>query len=360
MNQLYHQEPNKTTLEGNAAHELGAKMIVSLSRARYDYPEREDVIGTLATNGEMITEEIYEAAELYANTVGEKMRELGVFNPYIEHRVTAKALHEMSYGTLDVGLFSKAAMELYIYDFKYGHKYVSEFMNWQLINYTAGMLEKLGINGIQDQYLTVHLVVVQPRAYGQGGSVRTWSIKASDLRPYFNQLSAAFHKALSNEYEFNTGSHCYQCPGIHACDSAIQAGMTLFEVSSNKLPINPPMEAISLQLQIVERALEQLGFIQTGLSEQLESKLRAGKSDPRYSMQNSYGRKTWSKSNSTVINLGKMYNVDLRKQDPITPKQAIAKGLDPEVVEQFSYTPNKGMVLKPIDNNKAKRIFQNA
>src|SRR5205085_9695018 len=103
---------------------------------------------------------------------------------HVEGLIEISILHDLNWGTPDAWVYSPRSLTLDVFDFKFGHGFVSEFENWQLIGYAAGFLESLGIDGHADQALRVNLHVVQPRAYHRAGPVRTWSVLASDLRPY--------------------------------------------------------------------------------------------------------------------------------------------------------------------------------
>ena len=350
---------SEAAMEGDAAHELAAMMVNSLKRAKAEYPAFEVTVGTLASNGVLITEEIYEGAQLYADAIGFEMRSRGVFNPYVEHRITAKRIHELSFGTLDCALFDSKQMHLLIFDFKFGYKSVSEYENWQLINYAQGMLEELGIDGLSDQVLKVSLIVVQPRSYHSTGPIRRWDIRARDLRPYVNRLHAQSHAALGNNVEFVTGPHCYRCNGLHACSAARSAGLKLFEVGTRVSPTNLTPSEMGTQLLIVSRAIEQLEFLKTAYEEQITAVLKRGELVPNYAMVPKNGRRRWNKPDEQIIALGQALEIELSVQKLITPTQAKAKGIDESVLAVFSETPSKGVSLSLIDHNKAKRIFSN-
>ncbi len=352
-------EESEDSKQGTAAHEVGAKMIEAYSKAGLNFPTMEKTVNTFAENGELITEEIYEGGKVYADEVNRVMQETYAFNPAIEQKVACPSIHPESWGTPDCRLFSSRTLTLYIWDFKFGRKFVSEYENWQLINYFSGIFDQLRLKGLGDENIRVMLGVVQPRAYGRGGIIRYWEVKASDLRGYINRLHTATHRALNGETTAVTGSHCYRCPGFHACEPAKQAGFTLYEAATRTMPFPVSPDVIGVQLSIVERALEQLEELKVSLSQQAEAYLRQGKSVTNYTLEPTKGRLAWTASKEEVITKAKEFNVSVEKTDLITPTQAITNKMPADEVKKLAKRPDKGLKLVPIDKTKAKRIFSN-
>lgn len=356
MSQLYPEtEETPEAADGTASHEIGASLIKAstVMSGFNDLP-----IGQKASNGIIITEEMFEAAEIYADDVATVIRKTGNFVPNIEQHIRALTIHPESHGTPDIWLYDKASGCLYIWDYKYGHGIVEVFENWQLINYIAGILTQLSINGIQDQYITVHFRVVQPRAYHRDGEVREWIINAFDLRGYFNILEANAHEALGPNSINRSGPHCRYCQARHVCDTANQAGLQLYELTGKPIPLELPPDALGLQLTIVKRAIKQLEYLESGLGEQVKGLIRNGKNVPGWMVEMGLGRETWSRPIPEIITLGNIMKVDLRKPDQaMTPKQARKAGIDDAVITAYSETPKTGLKLVPDNGSKAKRMF---
>lgn len=356
MNQTYPQPPTPESLEGEAAHDLGAQMIEAASRAQ-SYPPQSSIVGSTHANGTEFTDGLYEAAEMYADDVKEVMRTTGVFTPQIEQRLKIPRIHEQSFGTPDARLFDKNSGTLFIWDAKFGHRKVEAEENWQLINYAAGALQELGVQGDMDQYYTVEFRIVQPLAYHRGGPVRSWRVRASDLRTYFNKLALAAEKALGPNPEYVSGSHCRDCPGRHACPAALEAGLQLFEVATAPHPQELPPAALGLQLQIIERAADQLKYLQTGYEAQVEALTKNGTAVPGWIPEQSYGREAWVKPIEEVLALGKLFGIDLAKPSAVTPKQAVKSGIDETVIKQYSGRKPGAVKIVPDTSNKAEQVF---
>lgn len=357
MAQMYPQPPEQAEAAvGEAMHQLGEKMI---RRAMLGQTEPVEWIGVTTDNGTIITQDMVEAAQMYAEDVIPRIQAGGKDASYgCEDRVHAKQIHELSFGTVDSWLFSPSQARLTIWDAKFGHVEVEAYENWQGINYAAGLLEQLGINGIEDQNITVEIRIVQPFAYSSAGPIKKWVVRASELRGYFNILEANAAKALGPDAALQSGSHCRFCQARHACPAALKAGLQLFEVSAAPLPAELSTEATAVQLLILDRAYEQVKALRGAFQEQLKAKIKTGELGHHYSLEPAYGRRKWSMPNAEVFALGDMLGVDVRKeQEPITPAQAIKAGLSPDIVDTYSTTPSNGLKLVRDTGSKAKLVF---
>lgn len=361
MAQTYPEtEESEAAKEGTAAHEIAERMILAKARAGHGYPTREDTVGAIATNGVVYTDEMYDAAEIYAADVAAVMRETGVFGGDhfgVETHIEAPLVHELSRGTVDAFVYSQKQRALYIWDFKFGYTHVEAYENWQAINYLAGLIDTLGIDGHTDQYTTVHVRIVQPRAYHRDGPIREWVIKASDMRQYFNVLSANAHKALGAGTEYNSGSHCRYCPGRHACPAALKAGVQLYEAATQPTPVELDAESLAVQYGIVTRARAQLEYLESAFEEQIKSRIRRGENVRGYAVIESSGRERWARPAEEIIALGDLLGHDLREPKVKTPNQVRKLGIDDSVIMAYSERPRTGLKLVPDDENRARRIF---
>jgi hypothetical protein len=358
MNQTFPEtEESEASREGTASHELAASMIVILTTGRTLAGWREKYIGNPASNGVIITEEIFDGAELFALEMQKLMIETRVLTPRIEQKVKAPRIHELSEGTPDFWLYDERNRVVYIRDYKFGHRFVSEFENWQMINYASGILEDLDIDGLKDQETFVDFGIIQPRAYHRDGPIRSWRVLACELRGFINQLHQAAHANLDGTGKTQTGPHCRDCIARHGCPAALQAGVNLFEIVGQPVPTVLPMDALATQFSIIQRARKQLEYLETGFEEQIKSLIREGKTVPGYRIEPGQGRKRWSKPINEVIALGELLGIPLKKDEAVTPNQAKALGVDENLINTYSEIPNTGLKLVPDEGSKARRIF---
>lgn len=273
------------------------------------------------------------------------------------HIAAPRRIHAQSFGTVDAYLYDPFTKELWIWDFKYGYGLVEVFQNWQLINYAAALFDELNLNGLDDQAITVHFRIIQPRAFHQNGPIREWTIRGSDLRADFNILKMNAMKALSNEATTQSGTHCRYCPARHACKTALSAGMQLYELANKTTPLNLSPQALGVQYAIVKRAREQLEYLESGLSEEIKSRLHTGTRVPGFHMEPGRGRESWERPVKEIRLLGELMGVELGKDEVITPFQARKLGIDPAILDRYVSIPKRGNKLVADDGSQAKRIF---
>ena len=347
-------EKSESAKEGDACHELAAKMI--------NHPEllgprsKADVIGTTATNGMVVSPGMVEGADLYARDVLETIAgKLGSLE--VEKKIQAPRIHPISFGTSDCFFYDQNTRELFLWDFKFGFKPVEVFQNWQAINYVAGILDSLGLTPDEENGISVKIRIVQPRAPHRDGPVREWSVTVPELLPLFETLHENAALTFTDRAQIQSGKHCEYCTARHACPAALTAGVGLYEVATTPLPVELSVDALSFQFAIIQRAKEQISFLETGFEEQIKSLLRQGTQVPGYALEPTFGRLQWSKPISEVIGLGKLLGIDLEKPTAITPKQAEELGLAPSLVKEFSETLRTGVKIVSNTDTKAKEIF---
>jgi len=341
-------EPSEDAAAGTASHEAGAKMI-ALNRLN----ARQ--VGDTASNGVVITPEMLEGAQLYASDVLETKFIQGAPISYgIEKRIKAPSVHELSEGTPDMWLYNSGTKDLYLWDYKFGYLVVEAFENWQGINYAAGTIDELGLDG---QSITIHIRIVQPRGFHRDGPIREWTLKSFDLQGYVNTLAINARTALGPDATLHTGSHCRYCQARHACPAALSSGMGMYEMSAAPIPVDLSPEALGVQLTITTRATEQLKAIQSGLEEQVKVLQKSGVVVPGWGLESTYGNKTWARPVGEVFALGELFGKDLRQNKAITPNQAIKLGIDEAVIKAYSACKRTGVKLVQDKGNKAKQIF---
>lgn len=348
MTALYPEAEDKPeAMEGDAAHWACAQ---TLAGVLID-------VGLIAPNGVTLTDEMIEGAELYFDAVQPSGDER------VEQHVTMPSIHAQNDGTPDAWAFAHdpttGIATLFIWDYKFGHDFVEVFENWQLIDYAAGILDQLGIDGAADQHIKVRMTIVQPRSYHRDGPVRSWSVMASDLRPYFNKLRAAAEAATSAQpvATVDPVRACKHCPGRHACEAFQRAAYTGMDVAIASAPLELSAHALGLELRMIQHYVKVLTARATGLEEQALATIRRGQSVPFFGVEQSTGREAWTRPIEEVIALGDMMGVKLARPDVLTPKQAIKAGLPAEIVAPYADTPRGAMKLVPDNGTQARRIF---
>lgn len=343
MEALYPQpDDSPASREGTAAHWAASE---TLSGRIVDS-------GQIAENGVMLTDEMIDAADMYVDEVRKVLADV-----VIEERINIDYIHEQCWGTPDAWAFSEITGTLYLWDFKYGHRFVDVFENWQLIEYAAGILDFIGIDGIADQHVTVVMTIVQPRCYVGGSPVRSWSVRASDLRGHFNAARMFEAKAMSDDAELTVSPECRDCSARHACPALQRASYADMNVATEAVPFDLPPQALGTELRYIQSAIDTLTARATSLEEQALSMIRQGKAIPHFTAQHGMGRERWVKPEPEVIAMGELMGVKLGVTKLVTPKQAVKAGMNAELVKSFTETPRGELKLVPDDGTNARKIF---
>lgn len=335
--QSFFPEPeNEDTKAGDASHWAGACMLTSQSIK----------IGSLAPNGVIVDAEMFEGAEMWADNV---IYSLSAFPQpwqeglHVEERIVNDALHPThNFGTPDswaVRAMAGALQTVFLDDYKFGHAVVDVFENWQLIGYAAKICQAIGLNGLDDQNTYFQFRIIQPRAYHRDGPVRTWTIKASDLRPYFNRLRSRFAEAVGPNPLATPGRWCktQYCSAAHACEALQRAvGHVADEAYIGRADVLTPAD-VGIELYHLERAKAMLDARVDGLREQAKMLIEAGESVPNFVLQRGKGRRIVPDHLvAQFIMAGDVFGKDLRKPlKAITPLQAIAKNVPEEALAPF-------------------------
>ena len=340
MNAKYPDTDSQKTREGTAAHWCGSEMLAG----------RDAVHGQVTPEGYVVDQEMIDAAWLYCDDVDQVAGEL-----HVEQVIPIPMIHPQNWGTPDAWRWDTHAMRLTVWDFKYGHDFVEVYENWQLIDYTAGILS--AINGLDDQRITVDFRVVQPRSYHRDGPIRSWVVAASDLRGYFNQLHTAAALANKPDPVATVGDQCRYCPGRHACNAAQAAAYRAADIAIQGQPIDMTGPALGLELRNLKRAAKLLDARVSGLETEAQSRLARGERVNFFELVSEPGRKKWSLPAEVMAQVGDAFGVDIRKPlEVITPTQA-AKLLPPEIIDLNSSRPPGAASLTQVNDLTARKIF---
>lgn len=346
-------EKSEAALEGDASHGVAADLIRAAGRGGLNTPTKANTVGTVAGNGVVISEDMFEGAEVYANDVILMAQEHGVYNIQVEKKLASPAFHPQAFGTPDSWFYAPKADILPVWDYKFGHLEVEAFQNWQTINYVAF------IASVQPEITDktkVHIRIVQPRIYRRSGPVREWVVTYGELKPLVATLRGNAHRAMGEGAELRTGKHCKYCQARWACEPARKCGLEYFEMVGQPVPVELPPEALAVQYTAIRRALEALTLLETGYAEQVNSLLRARQAVPGYRLEPTTGKETWTKPLPEVAAMGALMKTDLVKEAMVTPNQARKLGIPKDIVAQYSGRPKSGFRVAAADN-RMQEVF---
>lgn len=343
--------------EGTAAHWVWYSMIKS----------HTPVVGELTPEGIQVTQEMLDGALQFVNKV------FAIANPHqamrkvrLEEQCEMRGIHHVMFGTPDAEIdLLEEVGEYHIVDYKYGHRSVGPFENWQLAGYAFGAFERLELTPEQIDNAKVFFHIVQPRCYHNRPASQTWETTGKNLRRMWDRMRESAKEAITLELAAypSLGPHCRDCPGRRACPTFRTNTGANIDWVNRSWPNQMPLEAAGVELSFIRGALEQLKAAETALSEQVEYEISQGGFSPHWALEASPGRgREWVVPAEQVIELGDMVEVSLaKKAEPITPSQAMElfkkKGFDTSLIAEYSVPKKGALSLKPKTDTLASRVF---
>lgn len=317
-----------------------------------------------------VDHDMYIGAKLWARGMGGTHGNLR-----LEDAVRASVIHhEHSWGTPDgwrmmlAGSYQPiegfpwtppAGMNvLRVGDYKFGHRYIEVFENYQLVGGTTGVIERLNI---ADEDLWLEWVVVQPRSYHRDGPIRIWRAPATSIRPLVNIAHHATADAVGDSPTCTTGPHCLDCKATAICTTLQQQNSAVVDYSSKALPDPMTAAAMGIELKLLTDAMKRLEARKVGLAASVEAVLRAGEPVPMWKLEPGRAPRAWfdGVTPEEIADLGDLANISLRKPLAVcTPTQAIDAGIDEATIEMYSSRPKGALVLKPDKAADVRKAFQ--
>jgi hypothetical protein len=330
--------------DGYAAH-----WVAALAAAD---PEREQWMslrGQPAPNGVEITDEMLDGAAIWRDA-------LEGFLARLEQPIQITRIHSTKcWGTPDAWQYNPVTRTVRIADYKFGHAFVDEFENWQLLAYAVGIADDLEI--FDHTGITYEMTVVQPRYYN-GEPVRTWVIQTAGLFHYAERMREAVRQAESENPTVRSGAHCTYCPARVSCHVLQKTIMNAVDFAGRADPMLRDAADIGRELKLVKEFIKRLEARETGLTAQAEALLRAGQRVPYFALESTAGRLAWTASVDEVEMLARMQGKSaLKPPELITPKQAVDRKILPDtLVREYASRPTGAVKLVP-ESNKTARKF---
>lgn len=350
-------EDSPEAREGTAAHFYVTELLSG----------RDVPLGAVAPNGHPIDAEMVDCAQGILIDVRDTMKAAGEIDLRVERRVSmAQHVHPSCFGTPDVVLVDRTNKALHVWDYKYGHRFVDATRNWQLMLYAIGVLEGMGYDAstaFDDprsfRGWRISVTIAQPRNYDSVGPMREWYLSGERLADHLPGLRLAAGEAMAPGAVYQTGEHCRDCSGRHACPALQKAGAIAMDVSLQAQPVDLPPHAVGLELRQIMDAEARLKARRTGLEEQALGLIRGGTLVPFFTTEHTSGRENWTVPAPQVFALGTLYGVDLRKPvEPITPAQARKAGIDSDAMAEMARKPMGALRLTRVNDDAAKLAFE--
>lgn len=270
---------------------------------------------------------------------------------HVETRLYMRqGVHEDNWGTCDAFLLDMPNRVIYVWDYKYGHGYVSECDNWQMIDYAQGVRERHNLEGPFDVVMTIY----QPRYYGPEGQLRSYRMPAAEHAERVETLRRAA-KLVSPNAQAVTGPECFHCSARAACDAFARQVNRIGVVAMQTTADLPSPSLTGLELRWLHEAHKYLKARITALEELVTARPEG----TGYVVEQGYGREKWTVPAEEVFALGDLMGLEFRKPpEAITPAQAVKLGLDPEVKAEYSIKPKGAVSLVPLDKSRVVAAFE--
>lgn len=169
-----------------------------------------------------ITEEMYEAVQVYVGYVRDILAQNPDAELYLEEKFNLEAIHLGLFGTGDCVLWIPRTKTLHVIDYKHGKgKAVTVTGNKQLKYYAVGAVFKL----THARPETITTTIVQPRCKHKDGAIRSEQLSIVELLEWAVTLrdDAVKVQEATDNYKIDNlaewtqkyleeGAHCWWCP----------------------------------------------------------------------------------------------------------------------------------------------------
>lgn len=349
--------------ESDAVKHIIVDMLNAWKSSDQSIPTMTTLIGVETPNGVVIDDDMAQCAIDYVTDVMQYCNESG----NLRHLNTEDVLDLshlgpfMENGRPTVFVWNPDKYEIMVSTFEYGHRVVDEYESHMMTCYVSGIIEKYGIDGIQDQVVNVRCRVFQPRAQHVDGPSREWTLVASDIRGYVNQVKHAADKAYTDDVKCRSGDWCATCTGRHACETFTRDVYGALGYIGEPTPIALDGQSLVAEYLILERAEKLIKSRKSAIDQQCIGALRNGDNLPGLAASQGYGRESWQPGVDLdeIIMMAELLGADINKPREIdTPAQVRKKGIDPEVVKQYTHKPKTKLKIVKDDGRKARQVFR--
>lgn len=349
------QKSSLAAAEGTACHGLGEKLLKKeLTRAQLSAMEGQTV---KVENFDIeVTEEMIDAAFLYADTIEEEVKGLqraGKAAPVVlevEKKVVAKSIDEHVYGTSDAVVYQKGNV-LIIDDLKYGKGHVVEVDdNKQLAIYAIAVMDSIA-GWVFDK---VKIGVIQPRARHADGPVRYWETTPAHLKKLAAELKVAVAATRAPDAKFEAGSHCRWCSGKAQCPVMFGAVQKQAAVDFGDATV--PAVAASLKdvktMTVAEMATaliwdEAISAWFDSIRERAKEMLSNGQDFPGFKLVEGKSNRKWIDERKVAQDFGGLFEVYEKKiLSPAKLEKIVGKGK----LDAYTFKPEASKTLARVSD----------
>ena len=295
---------------------------------------------------ELINNKTRPATEAFYGLVSE----YGIYDWFLEQRVSLEEVIKGAYGTLDV-MGKDNQKRLHFIDYKFGDGIdIAVTANDGLAFYAASALYDTDpeimdfCSDISDEIL---FHIIQPRV-GNDNVIKTWKTNIVWVDDWLDQSVAAIEKATSADPPLKPGEWCRWCKAKATCPA-------LNDVAENFLSKKPEsMDSVSLAA-----ALQQAFLLKPRIAavfELAQNEMEAGAAIPGFKLVQKLPRRQWrneedaeKRMKSARLRKAEMYQLKL-----ITPTQLekLKPKLYDRIADEFVIKHSSGLTVVPDDDKR--------
>lgn len=251
--------------EGTAAHGLGETCLL-----KGDNPS--DYLGELinvGNNSFTVDAEMVSAVDIYV----EHCRPL-MGRHMVEHKFNLPFLGIGEKGTSDFTALHDGI--LHVVDYKHGKGVpVDAIGNIQGLCYGMGAASHFN----KDNWHTLRITIVQPRAYHDDGSVRSWDVPRDELFEYMLEFAAAAKATEDPNAPLKVGKWCRFCKAKVNCPAQLKNATDTMEMDFAEETSKPVPVGLLSDEQILDIVFNKLSIIEqwcASLKDYAQKKAEAG------------------------------------------------------------------------------------
>jgi len=335
--------------EGQAVRWLATECL------KREHVKPTDKIDSTAPNGRMITKVMADSAQMFYDDVVAKA---GLMNPHtwIEKKMFLPYIHEDCFGVPVVIHFNPETWELIVWDFRNGWELVEAYMNWKLICYAASVM-MLVVDKNPANMPRIELRIVQPGPSHPNGRCRSWFVTREELTYLCDQLKVAARMAYDVS-ELKEGAHCKNCAARVVCPSQRGAALSAYSTFLKMDAVEIPPDCIGHELRTLIQLRDNIDTRITALEQEVKTMLYANKQVPPYSLETTNSNLKWNKPKGELKVLEQLTGVKITKEaDFMTPLQAIAAGMNEDMVNLYSERKPTGFRITDKAQNRTKELL---
>ena len=363
------ERPSAEADLGTAAHEMAAQMIEALSTNKtVDIDTFRGLIDTPAPNGVIYDKDMFLGAREYHRAIS------GIGSPIpagqrihgVEQRLEMPQVHPECWGTVDAWIYDMEKNQIHVIDYKYGHLPVRHIYNWQCICYGAGWLNHiLSMHPSQESKdrisasVSLHMVIIQPRANHALGTVRDSILSAEEFKSSIGILHDNAAISMGPSAKVVSGKHCMYCPAVHDCPASAMRSMSALEYTYSPQGSGLTPEQIAAEITILRRGKTAILARLSGMEAEATALIESGKFVPGYVIDTPPGRTKWKHQASTIARIAKANGVDITKPvEVLTPRQVGLDKMLPEgTIKSLSHRGRGKPKLQAEDESTVSQIF---